>query len=397
MPKRALPCPNAAPSQRGMALMLIVFILGFAMTAYLVHALNATSVKIERDKKTAAALAEAKAALIGWSVKDGTPGRLPCPEDVTAIGGLLEGKEGSCTNANPILGRLPWRALELNDLRDGYGERLWYKLSSGFRTGTINSDTPAQLTVDGVPGSVVAIIFSAGPIINGQLRPEPTSTTPPDVTQYLDLSNNDGDETFVTTGNVDSFNDRLIVVSHDDLFRVVEKRVAGDALVCLEKYAAANGGKYPWPAKLDSTALSYADTSGQLFGRLPDTDFDRTTLDTPAMENKWPSLPCRIISNTGWWPNWKEQVFFAVADAYKPTGAAAGCGTSCLTVNPPSTTADKRVVVIVAGKSLLGQVRNSVLEKGTLTNYLEPPNDLGGTIFAKQKATSTFNDVTTYP
>lgn len=380
--------------QRGMALIMLVFLVGLAVTVYLIHAVNANAVKIERDKKTAEVLAEAKAALIGWSIKNNIPGKLPCPEDVTAIGTTLEGNEGSCTNSNPLIGRLPWRALGA-DLRDGNGERLWYKLSSGFRSGVINSDSAAQLTIDGTPESAVAIIFSAGSSINGQVRPQPTPANPPDVTQYLDLSNNDGDETFVTTGNAASFNDRLILISHDDLFGVVEKKVAGDALLCLNNYAAANGGKYPYAARLDITTLSYQDTSGQLFGRLPDTMFTATQADNPAMDANWPGLPCRIISNAGWWLNWKEQVFFAVADAYKPTGTAAGCGT-CLIVNPPSASADKRVVVIVAGKSLAGQVRTSVPDKGTASNYLEAPNSLGGTAFAQQKATSTFNDVTVY-
>lgn len=394
------------PKQQGMALIMLVFIVGLATVGYLLYALNPVTVKIEREKKTAAALAEAKAALIGWSLRNNIPGKLPCPEDTLAIGTLNEGNEGSCTNANPIIGRLPWRTLGLGDLRDGYGERLWYKLSTDFRSGMINSDTSAQLNVDGTAGGAVAIIFSPGPAINGQTRPAPTIATPPDKIQYLDLSNNDGDESFITSGPPDSFNDHLMIISRDDLFNVVEKRVAAEALICLTGYAeipatglpgSGGGGKYPWPAQLDVVSLpTYADTSGQLFGRLPDTPFDNTHTDNSSMGTSWPGLPCKIISNSGWWLNWKELVFFAIDDEYKPTGTAAPCGT-CLTVNPPSTSSDKKVVVMVAGKGLPGQTRstNNPAHKGNVTNYLEAPNN-GGVSFAQQRATSLFNDVVVY-
>lgn len=390
--------------QRGLTLIMLVFIVGLAATAYLMHALNPATVKIERDKKTAAALAEAKAALIGWSVKNSIPGELPCPEDILAIGTLYEGQEGSCTNANPAIGRLPWRTLGLGDLRDGYGELLWYKLSTGFRSGIINSDTPAQLDIDGVTGRAVAIIFSPGPAINGQTRPIPTATIPPDKAQYLDLSNNDGDESFITNGPKDVFNDKLINISQEDLFKVIEKRVVAEALTCLIEYAGAaatglpgsgGGGKYPWPAKLNTVSLSYTDTSGQPFGRLPDTPFVNTNLDNNLMGTSWPGLPCKIVSNSGWWLNWKEIVFFAVADEYKPTGAATGCG-SCLTVSPPFMAADKRIVVMVAGRALAGKNRLTTADKGLVDNYLEAPNNAAGVLFTQQHATPVFNDVVVY-
>ncbi|MEO8417670.1 MAG: hypothetical protein ABI475_02975, partial [Methylophilaceae bacterium] len=325
---------------------MLIFIVGLAATAYMMNALNANTIKIERDKKTTDALAEAKEALIGWAVKRNTPGQMPCPEDTTKIGLPTEGQaQSSCTL--PAIGRLPWHTLGIGDIRDGNGDKLWYALSAGFRTGIINSDTPAQLTVDGTAGKAVAIIFSPGPVLIGQSRSVPTAISPPDVTQYLDLSNNDGDNTFVSTGAAASFNDHLLLIDHDKLFRVVEKRVAREALNCLEIFAAGSGGKYPWPAKLDPSAVvDYTYDVGTLFGRLPDS----------PMGGAW-SGACNIpVGGTGWWLSWKEQVFFTVADEYKPTGAATVCG-ACLAVNPPSASGDKKIVVIVAGKALTGQSR----------------------------------------
>ncbi len=269
-------------SQQGMTLIMLVFIVGLAATAFVLNALNTHTVKIERDKKTAAALAEAKAALIGWAATQTTLaklGQLPCPEDTALIGLPTEGTaKTSCTL--PAIGRLPWRSLGLGDLSDGNGDKLWYVVSPGFRSNTINSDTPAQLTVDGVAGRAVAIVFSPGPMLAGQARPTPTIANPPDVAQYLDLSNNDGDNTFVTVGAVTSFNDRLLTISHDELFSVVEKRVATEVLNCMDAYAAMPVavplplppvGAYPWPAKLDATLPpTYIGTVNNFFGRVPD-------------------------------------------------------------------------------------------------------------------------------
>lgn len=366
--------------QQGMTLIMLLFIVGLTATGYLLHGLNPTTVKIERNKKTVEALAEAKAAIVGWSVKNDTPGKLPCPEDVAAIGFTTEGQEmAAAGNCPSNIGRLPWRSLGVGDLRDGYGERLWYVLSPGFRVSPINSDTPAQLMVDGVASRAVAIIFSAGPIVGGQVRPTPTAATPPDVIQYLDLSNNDGDNAFITSGASVNFNDELLVINHDDLFGAVEKRVAGEVLNCLEIFAATNGGKYPWASSL--APVDYIEDIATLTGRLP---------DSPGGGN-WSGACAIPAGGSGWWLNWKEQVFFSIADEYKPTGAAATCG-SCLTVNPPSASADKKIVVIVAGKAIVGQNR---AVNTTLTSYLEAPNSVGIS-FSQQHSTPAFNDVVVY-
>lgn len=88
-------------------------------------------------------------------------------------------------------------------------------------------------------------------------------------------------------------------------------------------------------------------------------------------------------------------VFFALADGYKPTVITPGCG-ACLSVSPPSVAADKRVVVLVAGRALAGQTRSTSADKGTLTNYLEAINSAGGVSFTQQNVTSGYNDVVVY-
>ena len=110
--------------QGGIALIIFALILVLATTTFFVSQLDGNNIKIERDKKTVAALAEAKAALLGFGAQSGAalgsarPGELPCPDINNS------GVEAASCNGN-VVGRLPWKTLGINDLRDGDGERLW--------------------------------------------------------------------------------------------------------------------------------------------------------------------------------------------------------------------------------------------------------------------------------
>jgi len=92
--------------QRGVVLLGLLFILMLASVVLLMSVLDAKGVKLERDKKTLASLALAKAALIGWSAANATmPGSLPCPDTNNT------GSAGSCGASSGNLGRLPWKTL----------------------------------------------------------------------------------------------------------------------------------------------------------------------------------------------------------------------------------------------------------------------------------------------
>lgn len=382
--------------QRGAVLMVMLVILIVGAAALLLNSLSKTTLRLAHDKITADALAQAKEALIGYAANSSTPGQLPCPENTGSIGYPLEGQAKSSCSL-PAIGRLPWRTLGLGPLRDSNGELLWYVISPGFRTSPINSDTPAQLTVDGIPNSAVAIVFSAGSPINGQSHPPLAPGTAPDITQYLELSNNVFNNTsFISTGPSGTFNDRLLPITHNDLFSVVERRVAAEVKQCLNEYATnpLNMGRYPWATPV-TDFTNYLDNTNQLFGRIPNTPFTNTA--TTGMNNSWTGA-CTIVSSSGWWLDWKELVFYGLADAYKPVTpllapAANACtiAGACLSVNPPSATANKKFVIIVAGKMLSTQI-NRPTNKSTLSNYLETPNSGGATSFSQGATLATFND-----
>lgn len=241
----------------------------------------------------------------------------------------------------------------------------------------------------------------------------------------------------VLAGNREIVNDAILPVKYDDLMPLLERRVAHEAMNCLTGYANSSEGRYPWPAGVgDYADGTYNDVQDLRFGRMPDT-FSTSILglisggalqfaielacDVPlpavglvCMSNKWPPAGTPACSLTRqWWMNWKEQVFYGMAEGYEPSvlitllplsigvPTPSGCSGDCLIVDPPSTANDKHVVVIVAGKKLSGQSR-AAGQQGTISNYLEGANATYDTVaptnfrFAQQPATPTFNDYVLY-
>jgi len=444
----------AQAKQRGAALMLMLVIMVMGISAILIGSLSSTALQIERDKITADALSQAKDALIGYAASVNftggaeRPGDLPCPD--TNNDGIAEascGNASGSTGQNLRLGRLPWKTLGLPDLRDGSGERLWYAVSNNFKrntrttctapgqAGCLNSDTLGlgTITVRKTDGSIlhdgsaaggtgaVAVIIAPGAILQRTDKTALQDRSAAGIniaSNYLDIANGEDNADFIDGSATNGFiqgqvkdssgnailNDQLLTITQDNIMQILQKRVATEIKECLSDYAAQtqNKGLYPWAAKLDgSAAPNYDDDSGTLFGRLPDT-FASTVADSGGgLKNGW-TTSCNM--NLGsWWNNWKEMVFYGLADAYKPvnpllTPAANACTSAgaCLSVNPPSATADKKFAVIVAGKKLAGQARTSNADKGTLSNYLETPNSGGATAFAQGASSATFNDTVVF-
>jgi hypothetical protein len=243
-------------AQRGAALlaMLAVIVMGAAWWMASAMATRANRVALERTQ-TAQALRLAKQALIAYAANlaggdDGNPGRLPCPEAASYIGDAAqEGKASSyCTAAaGTIVGRLPWRTLGIEQLRDASGEPLWYVVSPGWAlpnsatlTLGINSNTAGGLTVNGQANAAVALIIAPGPAIS--LVPTASQTaagcaarsqvrTPsaPNALDYLECQNVAGAS--LRTVIVDNatnavFNDQSVVVTAADVLAAVEPVVA---------------------------------------------------------------------------------------------------------------------------------------------------------------------------
>lgn len=160
--------------QRGVALIAFVLVVLTAVSYLLFSGLNRKAASYSLQEETWQALREAREALIGYAVAYPDrinprygPGYLPCPDD---------DNDGTARTACALAtasttGRLPWRTLDVNDLRDASGERLWYALSENFRNNPhlqpLNSDTAGQLSVDDTD-DIVAVIIAPGPVLPGR-------------------------------------------------------------------------------------------------------------------------------------------------------------------------------------------------------------------------------------
>lgn len=226
-------------------------------------------------------------------------------------------------------------------------------------------------------------------------------------------------------------NDSVLPIKYEDLMPLLEHRVAREASNCLAAYASVSGGRYPWAASVgDYADGTYDNVQNLRFGRMPDT-FSQSILglisggllestltsvctnpilplDVLCMGNEWPTAGTPACSlDKPWWTNWKEQVFYGLAEGYEPSvlitlipleisiPAPPGCSGDCLTVNPPGAANDKRAVVIVSGKKLAGQSR-AAAQRGIIGNYLEGANATIDTTFSQQPASATFNDYVIY-
>lgn len=288
-------------NQKGSALIIFAVIFALAATAYFLSVVEGSALRVERDKKTAVALIEAKRALIGWSITRNDPGQLPCPEDTSKIDTPAEGDAlTACSDIAPTIGRLPWKALKAGDLKDGNGERLWYVISPGFRLSPININKPAQLSINGVASSAVGIVFSAGLPVSGQLRPTPSQIQPPEVSQYLELTNNDNDSSFVQMGVTDTFNDQLLAVSHNELFSVIVPRVLGeikgDITQGLVKFYSTNSNNYPYADTDSDGVINFGELVGNpSYEGIDDSDPDNLFFNSAiknmlTIDNDWMSL-----------------------------------------------------------------------------------------------------------
>lgn len=271
--------------------MLFIFL---GATTWILGRSGGTNARNQQDQSTANAMAQAREALVGRAATDANrPGSLTCPD--ISNDGVADGVAGNCTS---FVGRFPWKTLDLPELLDGNGERLWYALSPGLRDNPaaepINSQKALELTLDGT-ANIAAIIFSPGPpLANQNARPSNT------VADYLDGSNNDGDTTYISGPQSATFNDKTLAIAREDIFRTVNQRVLaeirgiddnapGSPTYGLRRYHA-DFGSFPWA---DSGNDGIADV-GTSSGNLPYNDMELNALP--------PLPPYTWLNPNGWLP-----------------------------------------------------------------------------------------------
>lgn len=198
--------------QRGAALLIFLILVVTAALTYVVSSLTPEAIEARRTQKSQEALALARDALIGYALKyrdeqiaQGQPDRmygyLPLPDLGTTrnnnTGCTLEGCDAANFSGNAlnttVVGRLPWRILGINPLRDGANECLWYIVSGSHqrqqRVTPMNWDTLGQLDIVVANGTSalasalastndrpVAVIFAPGLPLPGQNRSADTAS-----------------------------------------------------------------------------------------------------------------------------------------------------------------------------------------------------------------------------
>ena len=367
--------------QRGAALLIALLLVTLALTSILVSGLSQIDLETQRQKKTLVALAQAKEALIAWSVLHGDtgdrPGTLPCP-DTNFFGSTSSGNEsGSCSAAGGTsLGRLPWKSLGIGELRDADGEPLWYAVSDRFRrqglnNAAINSDTPGTLLLYAEDGTTLltgsgdelaAIVFSPGKPLPGQDR----VGAPNSASSYLDSGNGRTNAAaggpFIAGPAKDAagnevINDRVLGISARELIAAVEKRALREAENALAAYATDSGGKYPNPG--DATGPNCV---------LPITDINSAGLCASNAATCVGRLPEDALSPyvATWFRKngWGRVTLYAVSKTSVVDGSGASCP-ALLTVDGQP----KQYVIIAPGTPGPHQSRPS----SSLGDYLDDP------------------------
>ena len=240
-------------NQHGAALMVFMLLLILTSSYYLLTRVNTSIRQSVLERETVAALNQAKQALIGYAVSypdrvnnNEGPGYLPCP-DTDNDGDA----ESNCSDAGmTTTGRFPYETLEMGELRDAVGNRLWYGLSENFRYGVnklvpVNSESPAiaGLTLDST-SDIVAVIIAPMEPVSSQARDPSETNIISEIPNYLEDDNNDLDSRYVSI-STGEYNDIVMPVSRQELIRAVEKRVLGEVKVILDNYETAYDA-YPW-------------------------------------------------------------------------------------------------------------------------------------------------------
>jgi hypothetical protein len=254
-----MPACNVRCYQNGAALLLMLLALVVFIGTFMVYSSSddAGQSRIRQKEQTARALALAKETLLSHAIIDAVstsqssprPGELTCPDkdnDGAADGG------NTCT----LVGWLPWKTLELEDLRDTADERLWYAVSEDFQDDgnsepVINSaatfsDLLHILDASGVEtGTAAAVIIAPGSPLAGQTRSAGDNEAAAVIQQYLEGTNSDSDDTF-TSETASGLNDQIIVITAEELVERAADLAVRQAAAILKDYYDDNGF-YPYP------------------------------------------------------------------------------------------------------------------------------------------------------
>ena len=203
-----------------MLAMIAILMAGLSLA---IDALLVYGKRIRADRQAAGILVAAKKSLIAYAVmQGGADKRLPCPfaGSVNDYGQSAPAPPTCGADDQAEIGLLPWTTLQRPPLWDSENGPVWYALSGHFKPGTtaalpvVCGAQTNGLTLDGTV-DYVAVLFAPGKPLPGQTR-NPTAT-PAVQNAYLDEENGTATTDFVAKKRSNSFNDRVLGVTCDEI------------------------------------------------------------------------------------------------------------------------------------------------------------------------------------
>ena len=386
--------------------MVLLVLFATAASYMLVSSLNRGSVamSLTRAEKNRAVMKQAKDALIAYAASETLqggaasfrPGRLPCPDRTNVDGSAAS----SCAGVN-LLGRLPYKTLGIEELRDASGERLWYAVSNNFKTGAgvINADTRGAITVSGLAPATnaVAVVFSPGAVLGSQDRSAAGMNT---ATNYLEGINSDTNYDKYIAENVNDpvvtnlFNDQLLVITEQDLFSaigpVVAARIQRD-IALLWIYNPSPGTSTSWTDGGGTDKSRYFDAWGRFpfaapFANPGSSSFTGVTgtreglLPMVSTNYYWTGGSGNVTQTSSWWtgsissvncstpgsPNtilrcaitWSN-AFYGTQLSFRMSGTVAGVGLGLVQLPKVTDVTRYTGTCCIDSRSLSGSVNSS--------------------------------------
>lgn len=412
---------------------MLLFMMALASVTFLFSTLEPNAIRLERGKKTAEVLLQAKTALIGWSVSHPQyPGILPFPDRLEAASPNYDGNS-DCVNTaitplayTHLIGKLPFNSQTTPcvgaslglamGLKDSNGEDLWYAVSRNLIRTTATGGPVINPSIADVPtypwlivrdknGQVIsdrvaAVIIAPGLPVGAQNRAGGLTGA----VAYLDTVTISGitysnadyvgpNEDFILGEDMRNvlpthptyeqpywFNDRLIYITIDELMLALEKRVIREAADTIRNYyvgssMAPAGRFYPYAAVLGE--VNHLCDEGRLEGGLPVAN----AASSCTHANPGLTLPAWFTESS-----WQDYFYYVISNDC--SYSTLGCATGDITVGGQ---ANVKMLLISAGAIIGAQTRPS----NNLANYLDSVENIDGDLVFDAIGTplsNTYND-----
>lgn len=376
--------PGTRARQKGIALILFVMVVIIGVTILFAGVRSPNALQLERNQITLDALRMAKEALIAYAATHpDRPGGLPCPDANNDGDPNISG-----TNCETELGWLPFRKLQLPDLRDSNGDRLWYAVSTGFQENInlpLNSDSVTNITLNGTPGYIALVIAPQRPV-NGQgaraINDSNPSGDSSEVLNYLEQANAQTPFSNFISADEDTtddipFNDVVLGIKPVEMLPIVEQRVAGDLMNMLEKNrgpSCTSPSKLPFPADFGNDSTELDEDTENTTGTIPSTGW--------GSADGCPSLPRWYLPEAWYTQTYYERCETLSSDCLEYCRNAADCATDTGTKTD--------AIVMIAGRALAGQTDRSGRPK-ELDEFFED-SDMTDRLFVQNNPKADYNN-----